>query len=95
MASRPDVALVTGTSSGMGLATAVALARAGLTVVATMRDTGKGDALRQAASKAGVEVDIRPLDVTDPAGAEEAAADVLADHGSIDVLVNNAGGAAP
>src|SRR6478672_4474341 len=91
MTPRPDVALVTGTSSGMGLATAVGLARAGLTVVATMRDTTRAGALRQAASEAGVELDIRSLDVTDAAGAEAAVSGVLADHGTIDVLVNNAG----
>jgi len=86
-----DVALVTGTSSGMGLATAVGLARAGLTVVATMRDTGKGDALRRAAEDAGVEVDVRALDVTDSEQARACVDGVLADHGSVDVLVNNAG----
>src|SRR6478672_10970442 len=91
MTPRPDVALVTGTSSGMGLATAVGLARAGLTVVATMRDTTRAGALRQAASEAGVELDIRSLDVTDAAGAEAAVSGVLGDHGTIDVLVNNAG----
>jgi NAD(P)-dependent dehydrogenase (short-subunit alcohol dehydrogenase family) len=86
-----DVALVTGTSGGMGLATAVGLARAGLTVVATMRDTGKGDALRRAAEDAGVEVDVRALDVTDSEQARACVDGVLADHGSVDVLVNNAG----
>ncbi|GAA4722481.1 SDR family oxidoreductase [Pedococcus ginsenosidimutans] len=91
MTPRPDVALVTGTSSGMGLATAVGLARAGLTVVATMRETTRAGALRQAASEAGVELDIRSLDVTDAAGAEAAVSAVLADHATIDVLVNNAG----
>ncbi|GAB3435937.1 SDR family oxidoreductase [Phycicoccus ginsengisoli] len=91
MSPRPDVALVTGTSSGMGLFTAIGLARAGLTVVATMRDPAKDEALRRAASAAGVEVDVRRLDVTDPSGAQEAVERVLADHGSIDVLVNNAG----
>jgi NAD(P)-dependent dehydrogenase (short-subunit alcohol dehydrogenase family) len=91
MAPRPDVALVTGTSSGMGLATAVGLARAGLTVVATMRDTAKADALRRAADEANVAVDVRALDVTDPAAVEACVAGVLADHGSVDVLVNNAG----
>jgi len=91
MSSRRDVALVTGTSSGMGLATAVGLARAGLTVVATMRDTSRDGALRSAAEAAGVEVDVRPLDVTDADGARSAVEGVLADHGSVDVLVNNAG----
>ena len=75
----------------MGLAAAVGLARAGLTVVATMRDTGRAAALRDAASRAGVDVDVRSLDVTDPGSAEAAVQGVLADHGRIDVLVNNAG----
>ncbi|WP_374970873.1 SDR family oxidoreductase [Terrabacter sp. BE26] len=85
------VALVTGTSSGMGLHTAVELARRGHAVVATMRDPGRDAALRQAASEAGVELDVRPLDVTDQEAARTCVDGVLADHGRIDVLVNNAG----
>jgi NAD(P)-dependent dehydrogenase (short-subunit alcohol dehydrogenase family) len=85
------VALVTGTSSGMGLHTAVELARRGLTVVATMRDTSRATALTDAAAQAGVEVDVRALDVTDHDAARACVDSVLADHGRIDVLVNNAG----
>jgi NAD(P)-dependent dehydrogenase (short-subunit alcohol dehydrogenase family) len=91
MTPTPEVALVTGTSSGMGLATAVGLARAGLLVVATMRDTTRADALRRAAADAGVDVEVRALDVTDPDSARAAVEGVLADHGRLDVLVNNAG----
>ncbi|MGG5260551.1 SDR family oxidoreductase [Phycicoccus avicenniae] len=91
MSPRQDIALVTGTSSGMGLETAVGLARAGLTVVATMRDTGRAGPLREAAAEAGVELDVRALDVTDADGSRAAVEAVLADHGSLDVLVNNAG----
>lgn len=47
------VVLITGTSSGIGLAAAVAAARAGWRVVATLRDTGRADALRGAAAEAG------------------------------------------
>lgn len=89
-AVRP-VALVTGTSSGMGLHVAVELARRGHTVVATMRDTGRDAALRRAASEAGVDLDVRPLDVTDHEAARACVDGVLGDHGRIDVLVNNAG----
>jgi NAD(P)-dependent dehydrogenase (short-subunit alcohol dehydrogenase family) len=85
------VALVTGTSSGMGLHTAVELARRGLTVVATMRDTSRATALTDAATEAGVELDVRALDVTDHEAARVCVDGVLADHGRLDVLVNNAG----
>lgn len=81
------VALVTGTSSGMGLHTAVGLARTGLHVVATMRDPAKAGPLRAAADAAGVEVDIRALDVVD----EEQGRRLIADLGAVAVLVNNAG----
>ena len=89
--TRGPVALVTGTSSGIGLAAAVALAAAGFHVVATMRDLERSSALREATASAGLNLDLRELDVTDDAGAEAAVAEVFADHRRIDLLVNNAG----
>ncbi len=86
-----DVVLITGTSSGMGLHAAVDLARRGLTVVATLRDTSRATALHAAARDAGVELDVRELDVVDHGAAERVVRGVLADHGRIDVLINNAG----
>ena len=86
-----DVALVTGTSSGMGLHAAVELARRGLTVVATMRDLDRSAELRAAAAEAGVDLDLRALDVVDHAAAAACVEAVVADHHGIDVLVNNAG----
>lgn len=85
------VALVTGTSSGIGLFTVVQLAQAGFAVVATMRNTGKSHALRQEASAAGVELDIRALDVCDAASVTACVNGILGDYGRIDLLVNNAG----
>lgn len=85
------ITLITGTSSGIGLEIAVQAAAAGHTVVATMRDPGRAGPLRDAASAAGVTVDIRRLDVTDPASIDDCFSSVLADHGRIDALVNNAG----
>lgn len=85
------VVLITGTSSGIGLATAVATAKAGWRTVATLRDTGRADALRKAAADAGVELDIRQLDVTDEASVAAAIDGVIGDHGRIDAVINNAG----
>ncbi len=75
----------------MGLHTAVRLAEAGWQVVATMRDTGKSAALLEEAAKAGVSVEVLPLDVTEQASIDAAVTDVLSRHGRIDLLVNNAG----
>ena len=85
------LALVTGCSTGVGLHTAIRLAEAGYTVVATMRDPGKQQALLDEAAKAGVSVEVAPLDVCSQASIDNAVADVIARHGRIDVLVNNAG----
>ncbi|MET9696150.1 SDR family NAD(P)-dependent oxidoreductase [Streptomyces sp. NPDC006529] len=85
--------LITGTSSGIGLAAAVGAARAGWHTVATMRDTGRADALRRAAEEAGVSglVEVARLDVTDAASVAECVAGVVARHGRLDAVVNNAG----
>jgi NAD(P)-dependent dehydrogenase (short-subunit alcohol dehydrogenase family) len=89
--TRQPVALVTGTSSGIGLWTAIGLAAAGSIVVATMRDPSRAGALLDAASEAGVKVDVRALDVTDRGGSSECVQAVSEELGGIDVLVNNAG----
>jgi NAD(P)-dependent dehydrogenase (short-subunit alcohol dehydrogenase family) len=60
-------ALVTGTSSGIGLATAVSLARAGHVVAATMRNLDRAWDLRQIVAKEQLAVDIEALDVDDDA----------------------------
>ncbi|GGN34118.1 short-chain dehydrogenase/reductase [Streptomyces kronopolitis] len=90
-AASPKVVLVTGTSSGIGLAAAVAAAQAGWQVVATLRDPSRAGALRTAAAEAGVELDVRQLDVTDEASVATAISGVLADHGRLDAVINNAG----
>ena len=87
------VAVITGTSSGFGLLTAVELARRGFEVVATMRDLGRRSYLEEAAARAGVgaKIDVRKLDVTEFDRIPSFVAEVLGDHKRIDVLVNNAG----
>ena len=86
-----QIALVTGTSSGMGLHTAVGLAGRGMTVVATLRDPSRADALRAAADAAGVRLDVQALDVTDHDGAARCVEEVLHTYGRLDILINNAG----
>ncbi|OIK24790.1 SDR family NAD(P)-dependent oxidoreductase [Streptomyces malaysiense] len=87
--------LITGTSSGIGLAAAVGAAQAGWTAVATMRDPAKAEALLKAATDAGVadRVRVERLDVTDPASITACLDKVMAEHGRLDALVNNAGAA--
>ncbi|WP_306213932.1 SDR family NAD(P)-dependent oxidoreductase [Actinoplanes sp. RD1] len=80
------ITLVTGGNKGIGRETARRLKEAGHTVLIGARDPGRG---RIAAEELGV--GLLPLDITDQAGVDAAAARVRADHGRLDVLVNNAG----
>ncbi|NQX43707.1 SDR family oxidoreductase [Paenibacillus tritici] len=95
--SPPDdhepVALITGTSSGFGLLTALTLARRGYRVIATMRDLGRQTELLQQAEQAGVleRIHLMTLDVTDEASIASALQAILGRFGRVDVLVNNAG----
>lgn len=86
-----QTALVTGASTGIGLATAVTLAKSDYTVTATVRSLDSADGLRRAADAAGVQLAITDLDVTDQDSVDSAVEGVLAQHGQLDVLVNNAG----
>lgn len=90
------VAVVTGTSSGFGLLTSVALAMEGYRVIATMRNLDKAAPLESAADTAQVRglIDVLMLDVTDEQQVREVMAEVIERYHRIDVLVNNAGYAA-
>ncbi|WP_434045533.1 MULTISPECIES: SDR family oxidoreductase [Sorangium] len=82
--------LVTGSSSGIGLATAVACAAAGHRVVATMRRPEKAAALLAAASARGASLEVEQLDVA-AANAADRVREILQQHGPAYALVNNAG----
>lgn len=86
--NEPKVWLITGATSGFGRALTEAAIAAGDTVVAAVR---RPEALEALVAAHPDQVDPVRLDVTDVARAEEVVADVLARHGRIDVLVNNAG----
>ena len=85
------VAIVTGASSGIGRAAALALAGAGARVAAGARRTDRLDELQREASESGLQITCRRLDVADKKSCDEFVAAVVAEWGSVDVLVNNAG----
>ena len=87
------IAIVTGSSSGIGLLTATELAKNGFKVVASMRDLERRTRLDEAAAAAQVteQPDIRRLDVTDFNAIPSFVDQVIRDYGRIDVLINNAG----
>jgi len=87
------IAVITGCSSGFGLLSTLELARRGYTVVATMRDLARRGPLDEALAKTGLaeQVSVRTLDVALPASHQPFVASVVADHGAIDLLINNAG----
>lgn len=85
------VVLVTGTSTGLGTSVAVAAARSGHKVYATMRSLTKRAALDAAAAAANVELEVLPLDVQDAASIDRAVDAIVTREGRIDVVVNNAG----
>jgi NAD(P)-dependent dehydrogenase (short-subunit alcohol dehydrogenase family) len=83
--------LITGTSKGIGYETALAFARAGYRVHATMRNPSQSPALAQAAANEKLPIIVSALDVDSDASVSEAFAAIEAQHGPIDILVNNAG----
>ena len=85
------VAVVTGTSSGIGFETSLALAREGYFTYATMRDTTKSNKIKEIAQKENLKINVLELDVDDEKSVKSAIAQILDQKQRIDVLVNNAG----
>jgi NADP-dependent 3-hydroxy acid dehydrogenase YdfG len=88
------VAWVTGGGSGIGLAGAVELAKAGARVVISGREAGKLDEAIANATRRGApagSISAAPLDVADRAAVDAVAAKIQADLGRVDILVNSAG----
>ncbi len=83
--------IVTGASTGLGLAVSVAAAKAGFRVHATMRDLSKRGKLDAAAKAAGVDVHIAAMDVEDTDSVNTAIGTIISANGAIHALVNNAG----
>ena len=91
MTIKNKVALVTGSSSGMGFATAIMLARAGIHTYASMRNLKKSKIITELASTENLPLQVVQLDVIDKKSVKEAITKIVTEKERIDVLVNNAG----
>ena len=86
------VAIVTGSSTGIGYETSLALARDGFLTYATMRNLNKAEDIKSAATKESLPIRIKQLDVIDDVSVKNAVEAILSETGGrIDILVNNAG----
>ena len=86
-----SIALVTGSTRGLGLATAQALAKAGHTVIITGRDQATVRATCAVAANAGLALEGAALDVVEPDSIAALAEQIQHKYGGLDILVNNAG----
>jgi NAD(P)-dependent dehydrogenase (short-subunit alcohol dehydrogenase family) len=89
--NKRKVALVTGSSSGIGYATSLELARNGYFTFATMRNPAKSADLVKTANDDNLQIKVEKLDVTDPDSIRDAITKIDSLAGRIDVLINNAG----
>jgi NAD(P)-dependent dehydrogenase (short-subunit alcohol dehydrogenase family) len=85
------VAVVTGSSSGIGYETSLIFARNQFMTYATMRNLSKSDRLRDIISKEKIPLNITQLDVNDDSSVNNAIDNIIREYGRIDILVNNAG----
>lgn len=83
--------LITGTSSGVGLESAVLFAQNGYKVYATMRNINKAQVLNERIKKDDLNIVLLSLDVTDKQSIQTAINTIIEKDGKIDVLLNNAG----
>lgn len=85
------VAVVTGSSSGIGFATSLVLARNGFYTYATMRNLAKSQGIMDASKKDSLPIQVIQLDVNDEQSVKTAIDKIIKEKGRIDILVNNAG----
>lgn len=83
--------LITGTSKGIGLDTALTFGRAGYKVYATMRNPEKAESFKQIIKNENLDISISKMDVTNDDSVKKGFKNIYNENGFIDVLVNNAG----
>jgi NAD(P)-dependent dehydrogenase (short-subunit alcohol dehydrogenase family) len=91
MSTNQKIAIVTGSSSGIGLDASVTLAQNGFLTYATMRNLDKSSIVKAAAEKEQLPIKVVQLDVTDDRSVKDAISAIVSEAKKIDVLVNNAG----
>jgi NAD(P)-dependent dehydrogenase (short-subunit alcohol dehydrogenase family) len=89
--SNNKVAVVTGSSTGIGYETSLTLARNGFLTYATMRTLNKSENIKSVATRENLPLRIKQLDVTNDVSVKNAIQTITSEAGRIDVLVNNAG----
>ena len=89
--SQEKVAVVTGSSSGIGFETLLLLARKGFYTFATMRNLNKSQKIKDIAKNENLSLKVLQLDVTDDKSVKDAIREITYESSRIDVLVNNAG----
>src|SRR5918912_1313841 len=89
--NKTKVAIVTGSSSGIGFETSLLLARNGFFTYATMRNLDKSNRINELKQKERLPLEVLKLDVTDDKSVKEAIEKVANEQETIDVVVNNAG----
>lgn len=85
------IALITGTSTGLGFETALLLAENGFTVYASMRDLSKGTLLQEESESRGLDLTILEMDVCNLLSIEKCIQSVFEKEKRIDIFINNAG----
>ncbi|MGA8105885.1 MAG: SDR family oxidoreductase [Nitrososphaeraceae archaeon] len=91
MSVSQKVAIVTGSSSGIGLETSVSLAQNGFLTYATMRNLDKSSIIKTAADNESLPIKVVQLNVADNRMVNNAIQAIVSEAGRIDILVNNAG----
>ncbi|MFL6350032.1 MAG: SDR family oxidoreductase [Nitrososphaeraceae archaeon] len=89
--AKDRIAIVTGSSSGIGYEISLTLARNGLLTYATMRNLNQAENIKSVATQENLPVRVKQLDVTDDTSVKNAIQAISSETGRIDVLVNNAG----